>query len=99
MNKDKIIYKLVRSKALLQQNFHIAKLGLFGSYAKDTPHVGSDVDLVVEFEEGVRLGFREWYNLEVFFQQILETDKVDIVNAQFINPLVKSEMVKSVVYV
>ena len=99
MYREVIIDKLRKNKELLLKQYHIEKIGLFGSYARNSHTPKSDIDLVIELVEGKRLGFKEWYDLEENLKKMLNAERVDIVNRQYINPLVEHEMAKSVIYV
>lgn len=46
-----ILARLQSERALLRRRFGVRRIGLFGSQARDMAHSGSDVDLLVEFEE------------------------------------------------
>lgn len=48
MTKEDILNFLRTHKQELQNNFSLTKIGLFGSYAKDTAHENSDIDIVIE---------------------------------------------------
>lgn len=99
MNKQEILGILKKHKPTLQQNFHITKIGLFGSYAKNTQTVASDIDLLYELLEGYHLGWKEIYELEVFVNQMFNKKKIDLVNRKYMNPIVENDALKSVVYV
>jgi|JFJP01.1.fsa_nt_gi uncharacterized protein len=51
MNKNEIIKILKEEEKFIQNEFGVISIGLFGSYAKQTEHINSDVDLLVEFKE------------------------------------------------
>lgn len=99
MRKDLILNKLSDSKEILERQYHIVKIGLFGSYSQGTQDANSDIDLVVELADGKRLGLKEVYELEEYLKKALHTDRIDIVHQKYMNPIIESEMVKSVVYV
>ncbi|MEL6254280.1 MAG: nucleotidyltransferase domain-containing protein [Bacteroidota bacterium] len=99
MGKTDILHILRENQHLIRSRFFVKRMGLFGSYAKGTQNTKSDIDLILEFEEGHRLGLIAMYELESFIKGILHTDKIDLVNYKFMNPVVKSEMEKSVQYV
>jgi predicted nucleotidyltransferase len=96
MNKNEIINLISEKKKMLKKNFWITKIGLFGSFATDSSHEHSDVDLIYELEEGKRLGLKEVFSLEVFFKKLL---KVDLVNQKYVNPIIEDEIKKTVIYV
>ena len=57
---------------------HIRSLALFGSVLRDDFGPESDVDVLVEFEPGARVGFFKLYDLEQELSQILGGHKVEI---------------------
>jgi predicted nucleotidyltransferase len=50
MNKGQVLQLLSQSKAELQARFGVTSLSLFGSTARDTATVSSDVDILVAFD-------------------------------------------------
>lgn len=48
MTKEDILDFLTLHKHELQTNFALTKIGLFGSYAKDTATENSDIDIIIE---------------------------------------------------
>jgi len=99
MNKTEIIDILKSKKELFNQNFSILKIGLFGSYATNTNSSDSDIDLIFELEEGKYLGLKEMYELEQFTQNLFNTGNIDLVNQKYLNPIVATEVEKTVIYV
>lgn len=99
MDKFSIINTLKEHKKELKDKFSISKIGLFGSYAQDKQTAQSDVDIIYELAKGKRLGFKEIYDLELFFHNLFKIEKIDIVNSKYMNPIIESEMIKSVIYV
>lgn len=99
MDKRIILDKIKANKNLLRKDFYINRIGLFGSYSTGSFNEESDVDLIYELEEGKRLGFKDVYQLESFIKQLLGIDKVDLVNHQYMNPIVEDDINKTVIYV
>ncbi len=50
MNRAEALVLLVKNKPLLQQQFGVTRLALFGSTARDDANVASDVDVLVAFD-------------------------------------------------
>jgi predicted nucleotidyltransferase len=48
MTKEYILDFLKTHKQELQNNFAVTKIGLFGSYAKDSADESSDIDIVIQ---------------------------------------------------
>lgn len=49
--QDEIINFLRNNRKLLLEKYHITKIGLFGSFARNEQQANSDVDLLIELEE------------------------------------------------
>ncbi len=49
MKRDDIVAYLKLRKPEFQQRYHLTKLALFGSYARNEQHAASDIDILVEF--------------------------------------------------
>ena len=64
-----IIKKLEKEKNKLKER-GVKKIGLFGSYAKDNQTSSSDIDFLVEFEEG-RWLFDDFIHLVHFLKDLL----------------------------
>ena len=57
---------------------HIRRLALFGSVLRDDFGPESDIDVLVEFEPGTKVGLFKLYDLEQELSQILGGRKVEI---------------------
>ena len=99
MDKAQIINILRQNKEVLNDNFNILKIGLFGSYSTNTFTENSDIDIIYELEEGKRMGLREVYELEIFFKRLFQTDQIDLINIRYMNPIIGNEIEKTVIYV
>ena len=60
---------------------------------------GSDIDIVYELEEAKRMGLKDVYELEIFFRNLFQIDKIDLINSKYMNPIIGSEIEKTVIYV
>lgn len=67
--------ELIRQNyAYLSGEYHIDRVGIFGSVAKQTAHEKSDIDIVVEFRQPIGLKFIE---LTEYLEQLFGK-KVDV---------------------
>jgi len=57
--------------ALFCQRRHICRLGFFGSVLRDDFRPDSDVDVLVEFESGYRLGLLELMRMQREFSEMI----------------------------
>jgi predicted nucleotidyltransferase len=77
----------------LCRRYSIKELSLFGSAARGEMGPESDVDILVEFEPGVRIGLIRFESL-VEELQLLSDRRVDLVTKRGLKPWVRSEVLK-----
>jgi predicted nucleotidyltransferase len=87
---------LLQHKVELKRKFKVKSIGVFGSYVRGEQKRGSDVDVLVEFEEPV--GLFEFMRLENFLSDLLGV-KVDLVSKKALKPHIGERIKKEVVYV
>ncbi|NEZ67030.1 DUF86 domain-containing protein [Leptolyngbyaceae cyanobacterium CCMR0082] len=93
---DDIKVMLQQRKPQIQEQYHIAELGIFGSYVRGEQTAASDLDILIERPEGLSL----FQLLELGDQLSDELGvKVDLVTKQGLKPKVKERVLAEVVYV
>ena len=96
LDQQDILNYLKTYKALKKDEYHIKRLGIFGSYARDEANHDSDIDIVVDFEKSTMFG------LVAIKQDIEEYFKhhVDIVQIRDrMNSLLKTRIQRDAIYV
>jgi predicted nucleotidyltransferase len=73
---------------------HIRKLALFGSVLRDDFRLDSDVDVLVEFEPGVAVGFIRLAGMELELSKILGR-KVDLRTPADLSRYFRQEVLQS----
>jgi hypothetical protein len=68
-------------------SFAVARLALFGSFARGEPCEESDVDFLVEFLEGGKT-FRNFMNLAIYLEDLLHR-RVELITPESISPYLK----------
>jgi uncharacterized protein len=71
---------------------HIRKLSIFGSYLREDFRRESDVDFLVEFEEGHTPGYFELADMEQDLSEILGGCKVDLRTPQELSRYFRDEV-------
>ena len=94
LNKHLIKQTLLENRETLRK-YGVKRIGLFGSYARETATPESDIDFLVELE---RLTFRDYMGLAVFLEDLFKKD-VDLVTPTSIKPGYKPYIEKEVEYV
>ena len=73
---------------------HIRRLSFFGSVLRDDFRPDSDVDVLVEFEPGVRVGLRI-IDMEEELSKMLGGRRVDIVSEKYLNRRLRNRVLAS----
>jgi predicted nucleotidyltransferase len=95
--RDQVLTFLSQNKNLFREEFHIIRIGLFGSYARGDQNEGSDIDLLVEFEEGTE----NLYDLKLQLKEFIRLKlgmEVDICREKYIKSRMRSSILKETVY-
>jgi hypothetical protein len=71
MKREEVLQRL-RAHAKALGPFSVKRLAIFGSVARDEAREGSDVDILVEFQPGARVGLFEFVRLQRFLSEILD---------------------------
>ena len=96
--QKQILDFLSENKKLLNEEFHVSKIGLFGSYARNEQTDNSDIDIIVDFEENTDNLYDIKIELKRFFRDNLKVD-VDICREKYIKPRYKNRIIKEAIYV
>ena len=86
---------LVEHKPLLQEDYKVRELGIFGSYIRQEQTETSDIDLLVEFSEIPSL--LKFVNLENYLSDNLGV-KVDLVHKNGLKPRIEKRILAEVIY-
>jgi len=97
-SKDEILNFLSQQKEFLRANFHIVKLGLFGSFARGDNERDSDIDLIVEFEDNTENLFDLKRKLKAYIKENLNLE-VDICREKYIKPGYKKAILNEAQYI
>jgi uncharacterized protein len=89
--------KLESLKPILEEKFGVECIGVFGSYSRGEQTKKSDVDILVVFSTGVRVGFFKFLELEEFLTKKLGV-KVDLVTKNALKPMLKDQILRETVY-
>lgn len=95
-NIEKIKKKLEELKPLLRERFEVKSIGIFGSYIKGKEKKGSDLDILVEFEESANLSLLDFVGLENYLSKALGI-KVDLVEKTTLKPRIGKHILEEVV--
>jgi hypothetical protein len=96
--RNEIIEFLKTNRELLLTKYHVTKIGLFGSFARNEQNSDSDVDLLIELEDGTKNIYDLKNSLKEYLSQSFERS-VDIAREKYLKPYAKEQILKDTLYV
>lgn len=76
------------------QKNRIRKLSFFGSALREDFRPESDIDVLVEFQPGARVGFFALYDIEQELSEVLGGRKVDLHTPQGLSDYLREQVLK-----
>ena len=97
MTKNDILKFLKEKKEVFKKMFHIEEIGIYGSYSRGEQNENSDIDIVYVLEDRDKFGYFEYLELEQMLTRKFKK-KVELVNYHYMNPIIKYEAEKEIIY-
>jgi predicted nucleotidyltransferase len=97
MLTEKEILSFLKQNKPKLKHYKVKRLGLFGSYARGEQHKNSDIDMVVEYEEGGK-SFANFLGLVDFLEEAFHQE-VELVTAESLSKHIKPYIEKEAKYV
>lgn len=98
LTQKEILHFLKEKKEELFLKYHIVKLGLFGSFARNQENENSDIDLIVEYQPNTENLSEKKAMIKSLVKRQFNR-KVDLCREKYIKPYFKSFILESVIYV
>ncbi len=89
-----IIRILNKNKSIIEKEFSVEKIGVFGSYVKGIQTESSDIDILVEFKNPT---YDNFINL-AFYLENLFGKRIDLVTVKGLSPYIYPFVEKEVVW-
>lgn len=96
--KEDILQFLTEHKAEFFTKYRLIKIGLFGSYSRNTATDTSDIDILVEFEPDTKDLSGKKVELKDVIKSRFQTE-VDICREKYIKPYFRDQILDSAIYV
>jgi predicted nucleotidyltransferase len=93
-NREEII-SLLRSNQETLSEYGVRSLALFGSAARDNLHAGSDLDILVQFEQST---WANYIGLKLYLENLLGRP-VDLVTPKALRPLLRPSIERDLLHV
>ncbi len=94
MNTEDILATLKELKPVIATRFKAKEIGLFGSFVRGEQHANSDIDVLVEFEEGADMF--DLVGLANYLEEALQ-QKVDVVPKRALRAELRESVLREVV--
>lgn len=91
------IFDIIRRSQSQIRALGVKRLGLFGSFVRGEQRIDSDVDLLVEFEEGQKT-FDHFIQLSLLLEDLLGR-RVELVTSDSLSPHIGPYILREVEYV
>lgn len=96
MNIEKIREIIGQKKRILDDEYKVKTIGVFGSYARGGVGEKSDVDILIEFKDPPDIF--TFINLEEFLSNLLGV-KVDLATKMALKPMIKDKILRETIYI
>jgi len=93
-----ILNYLTINKDRFQRKYHLKRIGVFGSFARGEQTEKSDIDILIEFEEGTDNLYELKQKLRSEIQSIFKLP-VDICREKYIKPFFRDQILQEAKYV
>jgi len=91
-----VLQILKEHEILIKEKFGVKRIGIFGSFARGEEKAGSDIDVLVEFDE-TKITFDNYMDLKFYLEDLFKRE-VDLVIESSIKPRLKDNIMREVVY-
>jgi len=96
ITRDQAVNLLRRHKQTLEQRFGVVELALFGSIVRDEAFQGSDVDILVRFDNPA--AFRAYFGTASYLEDVFGR-RVDLVTPKALRPELRPFVEREAIYV
>ena len=96
LGNSEIRQRIKDNLTVLNREYAVSEIGVFGSYARNEQTPDSDLDILVNFSRPV--GFISFMELEQHLQHLLGV-KIDLVTRAALKPRIGERILKEVKYV
>ncbi|OQX01984.1 MAG: hypothetical protein BWK80_58850 [Desulfobacteraceae bacterium IS3] len=98
MRKEDISEFIRQNRLWLKEHFHIEKIAIFGSFARNEQTDKSDIDLLIELEDNIPDIHEKKEELRKYFRNKFNRN-VDIAREKYLKSYVKHQILHESVYV
>ena len=91
-----IIKNIKSIKPILNKDYQINRIGIFGSFARGENNTNSDLDIIIDFDFK---DFKDLFAIEDLIKTKLKINKIDLTTFKNISPIAFETAKKDIIYV
>jgi predicted nucleotidyltransferase len=95
---ETIKQKIALEKDYLQKTYGVKEIGVFGSFARGDDKENSDIDISIELDRTVPVGFFGFARMKFYLEDLLGK-KVDLVIKSGIKPLIRDRILSQLILI
>jgi len=96
--RDEILKFLAANRDYFRQQFHVNKIGLFGSFARNEQTPQSDIDLLIEIDADAE-DVHQLKNRMREFIAVRSKRTVDLAREKYLRPYARNQILKETIFV
>lgn len=97
LTTQNIMQFLTENKEYFRKEFHVSKIGLFGSFARGEQRSDSDIDILIEIENDTQNIYDLKWELREYLQKKLNRN-VDVCSEKHIKSFAKEMVLRDAIY-
>ncbi len=99
MTSPHLLELLRKSNAEIKNRFHAEITAIYGSYARGEQSPDSDLDILYRVDNPEKFGLVEIDGLENYLKALVKVSSIDLVNEEYVNPIIQLEIENDLMYV
>lgn len=97
-SKQEILTYLTTQKERLREKYHVRRVAVIGSFARDEQSATSDIDLLLDLEKGTANIYEIKRTLKMQFERDLGRP-VELASERYLKPYYKEEILREAIYI
>ena len=98
ITRDTILNFFKENNEVLKTKFHLVRIGLFGSFARNEQNENSDIDVLIELQDNTQDIFELKRELKKYLKEHFKRN-IEICREKYLKSYIKNHILKETIYV